>query len=239
MILSRRLAAVPLAGAVLLACSGCFWDRTPARYTAACGVVLDGSGSGTVFNAEAKLKQYLDQFLRDRQCRTLSYAPITVNSGASKCTTPTRDLDPDADETTDRDALRNEERVQAAKEAETLLHCATVTDPGSDVYGALMRIGTTRPSATQPFYVLVDSDFVQADKTMWLGGENLSTAASRQAVSDRLTATGLPALSGATVYPTGFGMSLQDTPGQYQQFKQFWTDLLQGRVKANVDYRYP
>lgn len=230
-----RLTAAPLIGALLLSCSGCFWDSEPARYTAACGVVLDGSGSGTVFDAEAKLKSSLDRFLRDRQCKTLAFAPITVNSGASRCTVGTLDLDPDADATVDRDALHQEERAQALKDAETMLHCASVTNPGSDVYGALVRIASAEPA---PKYILVDSDFVQADQRMWLGGENLSSAASRSAVIDRLTASGLPALSGDTVYPTGFGMSLNDNPDQYQDFKLFWTDLLQGKAKAHVDFEY-
>ncbi|MEU9796795.1 hypothetical protein AB0E27_40725 [Streptomyces sparsogenes] len=239
---------LPAALVLALAAAGTACDamsNEPERYSQACGIVVDGSGSAldtkTGFDAEAKLAARLDTFLKDRKCRKTSFAPITKVSMASKCQVSPLDLDPDGSKTSDRDRTRKALRAVAFSSAHKLLECAKKQEPGSDVLGGLSRIALTKPSGDDAsFDVLVVSDFDQGDPDFRLGRQDLSTEASREKTADGfLKSHGTPELSGADIYPVGYGMKYHTDTSRYEQFNAFWTEVLEGRVKAHVhtDYR--
>ncbi|MEU5614674.1 hypothetical protein ACI2L4_12345 [Streptomyces sparsogenes] len=239
---------LPAALVLALAAAGTACDamsNEPERYSQACGVVVDGSGSAvdakTGFDAEAKLNARLDTFLKDRKCRKTSFAPITKVSMASKCQVSPLDLDPDGSKTSDRDRTRKALREVARSSAHKLLDCAKKQEPGSDVLGGLSRIALTKPSGDDAsFDVLVVSDFDQGDPDFRLGRQDLSTDASRQKTADGfLKSHGKPELSGADIYPVGYGMKYHTDTSRYEQFNAFWTEVLERRMKAHVhtDYR--
>ncbi|WP_030824393.1 hypothetical protein [Streptomyces hygroscopicus] len=239
----RRALPAALVLAVAAAGTACGSDG-PSRYSRTCGVVVDGSGSAaasrTGFDAEAKLRATLQKFLADSKCRKTSFAPITKVSAASKCQVSPLDLDPDGSKTADRERTRATMRAVALSNAVKLLHCAQKQEPGSDVLGGLSRIALARPSGEDAsFHVLVVSDFDQADTDFRLGRQDLSTAAGRGRVIDGLlTSHGRPKLSGADLYPVGYGMKYGTDTARYERFDAFWTELLEGRVKAHVHSAY-
>jgi hypothetical protein len=245
----RRAARRPtaLAAVVALFCgaaSACgSLSGEPERYTQACGVVLDGSGSAAAnpsgFGAKAKLEEKLTPFLSDNKCRKVSFGPITRVSQASTCQVGTVDIDPDLPDTADREQVRKQERVLALAAAEKMLACAQKQEPGSDVLGGLSRIAQDRPSGDGAFDVLVVSDFDHNDPEFRLGRQDLSTAAKRDGVIDDLLSThGTPDLKGADVYPVGYGMKYKTSVSRYQRFDAFWKELLEERVKAHVHTTY-
>ncbi|RKN46694.1 hypothetical protein [Streptomyces hoynatensis] len=215
------------------------------RYTTACAVLVDGSGSGQEdaahgFAAEEKLNVALPEFLRDLECRTLAFAPITRASAGSTCQQETLDLDPDARSTDDRDQLREVWRSVALDQARELLSCARNRQPGSDVLGALDRVGQAAPDGAEAFHILVVSDFMQADGSFQLHADQVQTPESRAGALDTLEAQGrLPRLpETTTVYPAGYGMRFSDDPAAYEGFDAFWSELLEERVKIDVSFDY-
>ncbi|WP_231634080.1 hypothetical protein, partial [Streptomyces clavuligerus] len=264
---ARRAApALVLVLTTLLTGSACgLLNEESERYTRACGVVVDGSGSGsagrTGFDARAKLRGSLERFLTDTGCRTLAFAPITRASQSSKCQANTVDLDPELAATEDREHYRGQLRADALKTAGELLTCAQRQRPGSDVVGALSRMAQHRPSGERPaegsgegtgtgpdtgpggrkgsFAVLVVSDFEQNDDDFTMSGQNLATEQGRaEAIGRLLSSNGTPDLSGADLYPVGYGMKHKTRPAAYQRFDAFWTELLEGRLKARVHTTY-
>ncbi|WP_062212879.1 hypothetical protein [Streptomyces sp. NBRC 109706] len=244
----RRLLAGALAATAIVGVGGCgavgeaLGTRVD-RYDTACALLVDGSGSGgdapDGFDALAKLETALPAFLADLECRTLAYAPITRASEGSICQAEPIDLDPDADSTLERDDVRAAQRAVAGGRAVELLDCAREHSPGSDVLGALDRVSRSAPDDGEPFHVLVVSDFVQRDGSFVLPGEDLTTPESRAEVIDGLGDRGrLPELPATTVYPTGYGMRLSQDSDAYEDFDAFWTELLEGRVGADVDTGY-
>ncbi|UED87449.1 hypothetical protein [Streptomyces profundus] len=244
----RRLTAAALAATALAWTAGCgavgdaLGTRVD-RYDTACALLIDGSGSGGEapdgFDARAKLETALPAFLSDLECRTLAYAPITRASEGSICQAEPIDLDPDADSTLERDDVRAAQQAVAGGRAVELLDCAREHSPGSDVLGALDRVSTAAPDGGDPFHVLVVSDFVQRDGSFTLPREDLTTRESRAAVIDGLGERGrLPELTATTVYPSGYGMRLSQDSDAYEDFDAFWTELLEGRVGADVDTGY-
>ncbi len=239
-----RLVPAALVLALAAAGTGCSqFSNEPHRYTQACGVVLDGSGSAAAdpkgFDAQAKTEATLTTFLSDRKCRTVSFAPITKVSQSSPCRASRIDLDPDLSDETYRDSTRVTLRSAALSSAGKLLRCAQQHDPGSDVLGGLSRIALAKPSGGKSFDVLVVSDFDQRDTDFRLGSQDLSTAAQRKKVIDAfLSSHSTPRLSGTDLYPVGYGMAYEKA-SRFPQFDAFWKELLQGRVKAHVhtDYR--
>ncbi|MDT0309011.1 hypothetical protein RM780_18895 [Streptomyces sp. DSM 44917] len=240
------LLALALLGAATTACglSEALGLRGPERYTAACAVLVDGSGSAAAapegFDGREKLRTALPDFLAERECRTLAFAPITAASQGSECQEPELEMDPDADSTDDRDQLREVRRVIAMEQAERLLDCAQERDPGSDVLGALARVADAAPADAEAYHVLVVSDFAQHDASFVLGSTDLSTPEARAEAMDGLAADGrLPQLpAGTVVYPAGYGMRYSDDPAAYDDFDAFWRELLQERGEADVDLAY-
>ncbi|MEU6367279.1 hypothetical protein ABZ876_16465 [Streptomyces sp. NPDC046931] len=215
----------------------------PEALTTPCGLVVDGSGSGAAtrqgFDSEAKLKSSLIGFLRDQKCGSLDYAPITRASQTSTCREDRVDLDPPHNATTDQESLRNKARGAAASRALAELACAR-TQNGSDVWGALARIGESVPSADAGAKLLVVSDFDQADPEFALSRASISTEGARKKVIDSLVdKRGLPGIKGMDVYPVGFGMQYNAKPSAYKDFESFWLEAIEGRAKAHVhnDYR--
>ncbi|MFF0427881.1 hypothetical protein ACFYUJ_26120 [Streptomyces sp. NPDC004520] len=239
--LARLLAALPLA-AVLLGAAGCS-SAKPATLDAACAVVLDGSGSGSAkkgFDAKAKLDATIVPFMKDQHCGTLAYAPITASSKASPCHVNDVDLDPPTQSTDDVEAIRQQSRVQAVREAYKMLTCAQKTNGGSDILGGIARAAEALPSGSGRRALLVVSDFEQFDPEFSLTAKSIATPDARTKSIDKLMESrGVPPLSGMDVYPVGYGMNRQAKPSEFEPFDAFWTEILTGRGKARVhdDYR--
>jgi hypothetical protein len=239
----RRLLSATVLLALAVAGTGCSaFSNEPERYTRTCGVVLDGSGSAAPgdkgFDSEAKTKANLTAFLADRECSTVYFAPITKVSRSSPCRVSRVGLDPDLPDEADRDSVRTTMRGIALKSALELLHCAQRRAPGSDVIGGLYLIAQKKPSGGEPFDVLVVSDFDQGDSDFRLGDQDLTSRAKRATVIDHLlSGNGKPQLAGADLYPAGWGMA-HEKATRVPQFDAFWTELLEGRVKAHVHTDY-
>lgn len=240
--LRRGVPALVLA-AVLAATAGCSSSAEAEGLRTPCGLVIDGSGSGDAgakgFDAKAKLESTLVPFLTGRNCGTLAFVPVTRSSQTSSCRVGDIDLDPPGDATSDRESMRRTARILALKGAVAMLKCAR-TQGGSDVLGALARIGDAMPSGKGTPSLLVVSDFEQADPEFTLRVSEIATEKSReQVVGDLLDDRGVPGIAGMNVYPVGYGMRHDAKPGEYQPFDAFWSEILSGRAKAHVhdDYR--
>ncbi|MFF4037256.1 hypothetical protein [Streptomyces sp. NPDC001816] len=237
---ARRLTVlVPLVCALgaLVSCS-----KQEEALTTPCGLVVDGSGSAAAvkegFDSEAKLKDSLIGFLTDQKCGTLDFAPITRSSRSSSCRQDEVDLDPPHDATTDQKVQRANARTAAAVAALAELKCAR-TQNGSDVWGALTRIGESVPTDGPAPKLLVVSDFDQADPEFHLSRQDISSKSARDKVIDSLVnKRGLPGLKGMDVFPVGLGMQYKAKPSEADDFESFWTEALEGRAKAHVDNKY-
>ncbi|MEU0475764.1 hypothetical protein ACFW5S_02450 [Streptomyces olivaceus] len=243
----RRTAALAPAVVLLAALVSC--TSPPDPLDTPCGVVVDGSGSGSSedgFDAEAKLKSSLLPFLDEQGCGSVEFAPITRSSRSSPCRVADVDLDPPGNETTDRDRARAKARSLAAQRALEELECARTQD-GSDVWGALDRIGAAVSGDGagggggdgSGAKLLVVSDFDQADKDFNLYKADLSTEQKRTSVIDTLVEQrGLPGLKDMHVYPVGLGMQYHGRPSESADFEALWAEILEGRAQAHVDYDY-
>lgn len=226
---------LPVAVAALLAVAGCGFDPTQQKRMATpCGVVVDGSGSGTKLNVRQLLDAHIDDFLFGNKCRRVAFAPITGASEESKCTAPVIDIDPDLPAGADRDATRRDGRIRAKQAAEAVLKCAqNDPDPGSDIVGGLRRIVTERPDGDGTYQVLAVSDFAQSDTTMSLYRENLAVPARRAALIHQLAATQrIPDLSGVRLTTYGFALAISSRPDKRGPFETFWTELITGPAKG-------
>ncbi|MEV8451288.1 hypothetical protein AB0467_01475 [Streptomyces sp. NPDC052095] len=243
----RRTVPVLALGALLMAVTGCTASAEADAPRTPCGLVIDGSGSGAAdgrgFDAQAKLRSSLVPFLVDQKCGSLAFAPVTRSSQTSSCRVDEVDLDPPGDETADRDTMRRAARVRAIEEALKMLKCAR-TQNGSDVLGALARIGEAMPSGKEGKEgkapsLLVVSDFEQADKEFTLRAGDIATDQGRErAVDTLLGARGVPPIAGMDVYPVGYGMRYGARPSEYRPFDAFWSEVLSGRAKARVHDKY-
>ncbi|GGS90878.1 hypothetical protein [Streptomyces cinerochromogenes] len=239
---ARRLAVVVPLVCALSALVSCTQGEGGEALTTPCGVVVDGSGSAAAvkegFDSEAKLKDSLGEFLTDQKCGTVDFAPITRSSRSSSCRQSQVDLDPPHDATTDRKVQRVNAQRSAAVAALAELTCARKQN-GSDVWGALARIGETVPDDGGAPKVLVVSDFDQADPEFHLSRQDLTSEAKRAKVIDTLVRKrGLPGIKGMDVFPVGLGMQYSAKPSRADDFESFWTEALEGRAKAHVDNRY-
>ncbi|MFF6994600.1 hypothetical protein ACFY93_06510 [Streptomyces sp. NPDC008313] len=244
-------AAVALVAALALgltACSNTPWSSDgKGASKVPCGLVVDGSGSGTSddtgVDVTKKLKETLVPFLEDRDCSSLAYAPVTASSWTSSCRHSPVDLDPKPkSSTTDPEALRQRARVTAVNASVEMLDCAR-TQNGSDVLGGLGRVAQTlretQDDEAGRASILAVSDFEQTDREFHISREPLSTKAERKrAVSKLLSGRELPALQGMDLYTVGYAKNPTRKPSTYQGFKQFWTDILTTRAKAHVHHDY-
>ncbi|MBL1103425.1 hypothetical protein JK361_02195 [Streptomyces sp. 5-8] len=238
---ARRFAVVVPLACALAALVSC--TKQEEALTTPCGVVVDGSGSAAAveqgFDSEAKLKDSLIEFLTDQKCGTVDFAPITRSSRNSSCRQGQVDLDPPHDANTDQKVQRANARQEAAGAALAELKCAR-TQNGSDVWGALARIGEAvgNDDGGTP-KLLVVSDFAQTDPEFRISRQNLGTEASRAKVIDSLVKNrGLPGIEGMDVFPVGLGMQYKAKPSRADDFEAFWVQALEGRAKAHVDTRY-
>jgi hypothetical protein len=237
---ARRLAVVVPLVCALSALVSC--TEQEEALTTPCGVVVDGSGSAAAvkegFDSEAKLKDSLIEFLTGQQCGTVDFAPITRSSRSSSCRQGQVDLDPPHDANTDQKAQRANARRDAAVAALAELTCARKQN-GSDVWGALARIGEAVPDDGPTPKLLVVSDFDQSDPEFVLSRQDLTTEAGRTKVIDSLVRKrGLPGIKGMDVFPVGLGMQYSAKPSRADDFESFWLEALEGRAKAHVDTRY-
>ncbi|WP_086791989.1 hypothetical protein [Streptomyces thermovulgaris] len=236
----RRAAALAPAATLLTALVSC--TSQPDPLTTPCGVVVDGSGSGDAtekgFDAEAKLKSTLLKFLKKEECGTVKFAPITRSSQSSSCRVEEVDLDPPYRKNVDQESQRRKARLTAAARSMEELECAR-TQGGSDVWGALDRIGEAMPPDGPRAKLLVVSDFAQADPEFTLSRADLSSREQRKKVIDSLVKErGLPGIKGMDVYPVGLGMQYDARPSEAENFRAFWTEVLEGRAEARVHNTY-
>lgn len=243
-----RVALLAALALGLTGCSGTPWsDGDKSAQSVPCGLVVDGSGSGTSDTAgvdvKKKLQQTLVPFLDARHCSSLAYSPVTKSSWTSSCRHSPVDLNPKpASDTSDPDVLRQRARVTAINAAVEMLDCARGQN-GSDVLGALARIAQTlresQGTAADGASVLAVSDFEQADSEFHISKEPLATGAERtKAVNKLLSGRKLPALRGMDLYTVGYGKSPTRKPSTYEGFDQFWTNILTTRARAHVHHDY-
>ncbi|MFE4546098.1 MULTISPECIES: hypothetical protein [unclassified Streptomyces] len=241
-----RIALLAALALGLTGCSDMPWSGgDKSARSVPCGVVVDGSGSGTSdttgVDVKKKLQQTLVPFLDDRHCSSLAYAPVTVSSWTSSCRHSPVDLNPKpVSDTSDPEVLRQRARITAINAAAEMLDCARGQN-GSDVLGALARIAQSlrenHGTAADGAAVLAVSDFEQADPEFRISKESLTTASERtKAVKKLLNGRKLPALRGMDLYTVGYGKSPTRKPSTYEGFDQFWTDILTTRAKAHVHH---
>ncbi|MCL6671554.1 hypothetical protein [Streptomyces panaciradicis] len=242
-----HLALLAALALCLAGCSAPWKSDDKGAHKQPCGLVVDGSGSGTSdhtgIDVKKKLQETLIPFLDQRGCSSLAYAPVTASSWTSSCRHSPIDLDPKPkSSTTDPEVLRQRARIAAVNTSVEMLDCARGQN-GSDVLGALGRIAQTlretQGSAANDASILAVSDFEQWDREFHISREPLSTAAERtRAVNKLLAGREVPALRGMDLYTVGYGKNPTRKPSSYQGFDQFWTDILTTRAKAHVHHDY-
>jgi len=225
-------AALAATGLLLTGITGCSHQQ---RLTGSCGVVVDGSQSGsasTGFNAAKQLHDQLGIFLQNAGCRYVVFGPIDGASQQSICSEQELDMDPDLPGTTvNRQALQADGRAAAMKRALAMLSCARndklSNSAASDVIGGLARIAQARPAGPGPYSVLVVSDFRNWASGLYLSRDNLATQASRAALINELASKDLvPDFHGASVYTAGFGVLSSRNGTRYPDFRAFWTQFM-------------
>jgi hypothetical protein len=220
--------AAALSAAVAAALTACSPPPPPAP-KAPCAVIVDGSRSGTVFNASERLHQTLRPFLQANGCKMLAFVPLNKASVGSVCYQPTLDLDPNLGPGTDQAVVQAGRLGYALKQAQELLTCAHSQPSlanGSDVLGALSRAISQRPAGPAPYHVLVVSDMIETDESVNLyDGAQYSTAARRAALIAALGRSGLiPDLHGVSLDITDLGAGLKN-PIKSINFDRFWAAL--------------
>jgi len=233
----NRFLVIPVLLATLVAGSACIPE--PERMTAACGIAIDGSGSGDDkkgFDAGGEIKRSIVPFLVQNKCRRVAYAPIAMASEAHFCTKPSEDIDPDVSGNVDRKKLQNRYREQTRDRVSELLDCIR-KDPrskrGSDVLGGLKVLQKNRPQGEGNYHMLVISDFVTAGPEGWMGRIDLSTPARRTSLMDVFARDKrIPDLTGTEVLTAGYGKLFSDNPERMAGFDSFWNDLLKQRGKC-------
>jgi hypothetical protein len=226
----RYPALLTIAALLMMGVTGC----SQHRLIGACGVVVDGSGSGnatTGFDASGQLHNQLSKFLTTTGCRYVVFAPINGASQQSFCSEPELDMDPDIQGAVDRQTLHQEAFAAAMQRSEAMLKCARSDKRSipnaSDILGGLARIAQERPSVPGPYSVLVVSDFRNWSRSLELSRENLTTQASRTALINKLASEGLvPNFHDAPVYTAGFGVLQSKNPARFPAFRAFWVQFM-------------
>lgn len=234
----QRIAAVAGTAFALMAAGipGC--GAEDGGYSAPCGVIVDGSGSGKKFDAGKRTADLLPDFLREHKCKRLTYVPLATDSIGSTCSQKDLDLDPDLGAGTDQDTIRAGRRAKAVKDAKAVFDCLAPKKPMSDVMGSLARAADQRPDGTGTYYVLVVSDMLQNDPAFALTHADLSSNASRAAVLNGPLKDRVPDLSGMELEITDCARTLGD-PRKSAQVRAFWRQAFaagaSGRPKVTYD----
>jgi hypothetical protein len=234
--------ASALAATVAVSLTACS-SHPPPPPKAPCAVIVDGSRSGTVFNASERLHQTLRTFLQANGCKMLAFVPLNKASVGSVCYEPTLDLDPNLGTGTDQAAVQAGRLGYALKQAQSLLTCAHRQPSlanGSDVLGALSRAVTQRPPGPGLYHVLVVSDMIETDGSVNLyNGAQYSTPARRDALIAALGRSGLiPDLHGVSLDITDLGASLTN-PVKSVNFDHFWAALFANKAAGNPQVSPP
>ena len=232
---NRAVAAV-LAGwlGVVLVLSGCslglFGEE---QLSGGCGIAVDGSPSAdaeTGFDAGAETERTVEKFLFDAGCKQLVFAPISGASPMNRCNAEPMDLDPEISSGTDRVQVRASLRGQALAASLELLDCIRTDPPsvqGSDILGGLATLARSRPDGSDPYRLLVISDFAAWGPEGGMRNRDLSTPELRSQLIAEYAADGrLPDLSGAEVSTAGFGLLFSDDPRRFAGFEAFWNELM-------------
>jgi hypothetical protein len=223
------LAATALLTSGLAACVA-----TAPQLTGTCGVVVDGSGSGsqkTGFDAQERLATNFNTFLQNTDCKYVVFAPINGDSLSSVCAEPMLDMDPAGTTSDDSSAVFAQYRKAALQRAELELRCARydkLSQPGaSDIIGGLQRVQQELPAKAGPYNVLVVSDFISFDSNLKLQFLSLKTPAIRTAIIDRLKAEGeVPNLAAINIYAAGFGYLFGRNGQRRVEFLDFWDEYM-------------
>ena len=216
----RRALAVLAVAWLAAACGSDGPFGSTATLTRPCGVVVDGSGSGTEFHADERLKAKLDGFLVDQGCAQLTFVPLNSISETSPCSEERLDLDPQVG---DPQAVRTAGRAEALVRSLRMLDCARKDADTSDVLGALRRVGTTRPPGSGSYAVLVVSDMIQIGQRVNLLRGDLDTPQGRAGVIAQVGDLA-PNLPDTVLYPTDLSTNIRDAR-RGQDVSAFWLEL--------------
>lgn len=238
-------AAAVLAGSVAAALSGC--SSSSPSLTAPCAVVVDGSVSGSTFNAARSLKDYLPIFLTKNSCKEAVFVPLNQSSRGSTCRQLAVDISPDLGPDVDQDQVIQAERELVLTRANAELKCAQtdkLSQGGSDVLGALARTMQQRPTGTGitgTYHVLMVSDLIEhvTDPSLrppvldLSSTQQISSPAGRTQLIGQLAKLGqVPNMAGVAVQVTDFGSDLAS--GQRSSyFTAFWTELFASPAAGN------
>jgi ABC-type amino acid transport substrate-binding protein len=226
------VAILLLAGIVALTTIGSE-DTPPGTLTAECFTIVDGTGSGTQFNAAKRLDDDLRTFLRDKKCGRASFVPLTGASLPSVCASKAVDLDPDLGDV-DQAELRSVRRDLALQKAKEVLKCAQDNrGKGSDVLGALSRAAGEHRVGQGVYEGLVVSDMIHRDDRVDLKSADLSTPEKRATIIQEFTGANLiPNLSGVSLDIVALGVTLSSTE-QAIALKKFWDELFASRAAGS------
>ncbi|MFI6324077.1 hypothetical protein ACIBG8_41585 [Nonomuraea sp. NPDC050556] len=223
----------------LMALPACGGDEDNPQWTTPCAVVLDGSGSGTKLDVEGLMKERLGEFLVDKHCGAVAFAPITGSSGSSKCDIDSVVLDQAHQPGDDVAANRADALDVALEGAATMLACAQKDEyKASDILGGIDRAVGGRPPGDGVYEMLVISDFAQTDATMNLYKEKLDDKQRREELIAELKADArVPNLSGTQITAYGFGKGFSKVPGRTNLLLAFWNELITGAGGPVLDLR--
>ena len=228
-----RIAAVALPAAAVTLVAGCSNSSSPdSSLKAPCAVIVDGSRSGSVFDASTRVKQTLQPFLAQYSCKQLAFVPLNASSVGSVCYMPTLDLSPSLSGDSDTETVIAERRGFALTQAQKELACARSRQPalsnGSDVLGALRRAQDNRPGGPAPYHVLVVSDMIETETqgpVDLYDGAQYSTPARRAALLSELNSENqIPDMHGMSLDITDLGAGLRN-PVSSVNFAAFWAAL--------------
>jgi hypothetical protein len=193
------------------------------KLTTPCAVVVDGSGSGTKFDAAKRLDDTFTKFTSDNKCGTMSFVPIDSAPMASTCYIKDVDIDPDLGGNSDPETVRAGRRKLALDDAHHMLDCAKKNSL-SDVLGGLTRAAGQRPRGKGTYQILVVSDMLQNASGGSLYHTDLSTPAAISKAVQQWAAKA-PSLVGADLTITDCGVTM-NTGADAEHIRSFWTQLL-------------
>jgi hypothetical protein len=219
-----------LSGGVLLALAATALTACTKELTTPCAVVVDGSGSGTKFDAAKRLDDTFTKFAKDNKCGTMSFVPIDSAPMASTCYIKDVDIDPDLGGNSDPEKVRTGRSKVARDDAHQMLDCAK-KNALSDVLGGLTRAAGQKPEGTGTYQILVVSDMLQNADGGSLYHTDLSTpAAIGKAVQQ--WAPKAPSLAGAELTITDCGVTMNSSQAA-EAVRNFWTQLLRTPQAGN------
>jgi hypothetical protein len=218
--LGRTCHAIATLGLVTSLTSSILSSCEDEKYTALCAVIVDGSSSGSLFNAEKSLDAGVVKFLTDQRCGRVAFVPLNGRGEGSTCSEPILDLDPGVG---DPEIEIPPNRDKALEIAHRQLKCAAKEYDGSDVLGAFRRAARLRPQGQDAYSWLVVSDMIHTEKGVDLSKADLRTPESRRSLITSMQPR-IPNMTGCHLFVTDMGEGISDSTFS-TNFANFWDEL--------------